>query len=477
MSLSASFRDPHGCCFAFSGRILRAVNPEGLATLEAFLATKTAQHFRAQGNLVASRRLTAAEATALRSDPTLDQFLIGRDVAAIFEHERVPFPSYPTEWPAEMLDAAASLTLDLAEQCLAEGWGLKDATPHNVLFHAGKPVFIDLLSFERRKPGDPLWLPYAQFCRTFLLPLLSHKHWGLLPNEVFATHWDGLEPAEVFRFCGPVRRLLPPFLTHVSLPTWLGRRGTTAATYQERSLADPEKAQFILQSMFKGLRRSLQRARPAAAQTTTWSDYMKSHSYTDADFVAKENFVREALRERPARRVLDIGANTGHFSQLAAESGASVVAVDFDAGCVGRLWQRTQERRLDMLPLMVDLTRPTPAQGWRNLECRSFLDRARGGFDAVLMLAVIHHLLVTKRIPLVEVLDQAAELTTGTLVIEYVGPKDPMFQGLTRGRDHLHADFNQSGFEQACGRRFRILRQTNLPGADRALYFCERKSA
>ena len=476
MSLSASFRDPHGCCFAFGGRILRAVNAEGLETLTAFLTTQTAQQFLAQGNLVSSRRLSGAEVAELQANAALDPFLGGREVAAVFEHERIPLPSYPTEWPAEMLDAAAILTLDLAEQCLAEGWGLKDATPHNILFHGGKPVFIDLLSFERRKPGDPLWLPYAQFCRTFLLPLLSHKHWGLLPNEVFATHGDGLEPSEVYRFCGPLRRLLPPFLTQVSLPTWLGRHSTDAATYRERSLSDPEKAQFILQSLFKRLRRSLQRARPTAAQTTTWSDYMKSHSYTDADFVAKENFVREALRERPGRRVLDIGANTGHFSQLAAESGASVVAIDFDSGCIGRLWQRTRERHLDILPLMVDLTRPSPAQGWRNRECRSFLERATGDFDAVLMLAVIHHLLVTKRIPLAEILDQAAELTTGTLVIEYVGPQDPMFQGLTRGREHLHVNFNQAVFEQACERRFRILRQTRLPGADRALYFCERRT-
>ncbi len=475
MSLSASFRDPHGCCFAFGGRILRAVNAEGLDALESFLTTKAAQHFLAQGNLVSSRRLGATEVAELKSNATLDQFLGGRDVAAIFEHERVPFPSYPTEWPAEMLDTAATLTLDLAEQCLTEGWGLKDATPHNILFHGGKAVFIDLLSFERRKPGDPLWRPHAQFCRTFLLPLLSYQHWGLRPNEVFATHRDGLEPAEVYRFCGPVRRLLPPFLTQVTLPTWLGRRGTDATTYRERILPDAEKAQFILQSLFKGLRRALKKARPAAAQATTWSDYMESHSYTDANFIAKESFVREALRERPGRWVLDVGANTGHFSQLAAESGASVLAIDYDSGCIGRLWQRAQTRRLDILPLIVDLTRPSPAQGWRNRECRSFLERAAGRFDVVLMLAVLHHLLVTKRIPLAEVLDQAAELTTGTLVIEYVGPQDPMFQSLTRGREHLHADYNQSVFEQACERRFRILRQTRLPGADRALYCCERR--
>jgi len=203
---------------------------------------------------------------------------------------------------------------------------------------------------------------------------------------------------------------------------------------------------------------------------------MESHSYTNEDFIAKENFVRQALRERPGRRILDVGANTGHFSQLAAESGASVVAIDSDSECVGRLWQRAQTRHLDILPLVLDLTRPSAAQGWRNRECQSFLKRAAGGFDVVLMLALLHHLLVTNRIPLEEVLDQAAELTTGTLVIEYIGPQDPMFQGLARGREHLHADYNQSVFEQACGRRFRIHRQTRLSGADRALYFCQKRT-
>jgi hypothetical protein len=30
---------------------------------------------------------------------------------------------------------------------LREGFGLKDATPYNVLFRGAQPVFVDLLSF------------------------------------------------------------------------------------------------------------------------------------------------------------------------------------------------------------------------------------------------------------------------------------------------------------------------------------------
>ena len=86
----------------------------------------------------------------------------------IWEHERIPFPSYPYEWPPEMLEAAASLTLDLAEAALEEGFGLKDATPYNVLVRGWQSVFVDVLSFERREPLDVTWLAYGQFVRTFL---------------------------------------------------------------------------------------------------------------------------------------------------------------------------------------------------------------------------------------------------------------------------------------------------------------------
>ena len=395
-------------------------------------------------------------------------------MSAVFEHEKVEFVSYPYEWAPEMLHAAGRLTLDLARSCLREGYGLKDATPYNVLFRGGEPVFVDLLSFERRDPCDPIWRPHAQFCRTFLLPLLAHRLWGIRPADVFITRRDGLEPAEVYQLCGSVRKLLPPILTLVSLPTWLSRKVAGKSLYRGRLLSDAARARFILEALFNRLRRTLESVRPRESRRSVWSSYMESHSYPEEGFTAKEDFVRGFLGQHKPERVLDVGANTGHFSALAARSGAKVVAIDYDLGCIGTLWRRTQSEKVDILPLVIDLSRPSARHGWRNGECSSFLDRAGRSFDAVLMLAVLHHLLVTERVPLEDVLELAAELTTRWLVIEFVSPQDALFKVLARGRDRLHEDLTQSAFEAACRRWFRLIRNQRLEGTHRWLYLLEK---
>jgi hypothetical protein len=126
------------------------------------------------------------------------------------------------------------------------------------------------------------------------------------------------------------------------------------------------------------------------------------------------------------------------------------------------VWRHASGAKLNILPLVVNLARPTPAIGWRNQECPSFLERARGGFDLVLMLAVIHHLLVGEQIPLPEILELAAELTTNFLIIEFVAPEDPMFHSLVRGREELYRDLTKESFEQFANAEFAITRSEQL---------------
>ena len=476
---AASFRDPAGQLFRFPGHIVRAVLPDGLPDLNAFLASAAARKFTASGNLVRTEVASPerlGEAIGAESAQSLGAAF---PAATFLEHEPIAFPSFPYEWPPEMLHAAAALTLDLAEALLEENLGLKDGTPYNVLFRGSRPVFVDVISVERREPGDATWLPYAQFVRTFLLPLAAADRLGLPLDQSLLGRRDGLEPEDVYRMCGALRKLRAPFLTLVTLPTWLGARQDPDdhSVYQKKLHDDPEKARYILRSLLRGLRKSLAGVAPRAGKRSAWSEYMAAdNNYSSEHFAAKQAFVESALQEFHPRRVLDVGANTGHFSALAARSGASVVALDYDPVCVGEIWRNARSENLDILPLVVNLARPTPPTGWRNRECPGFLERARGGFDAVLLLAVIHHMLVTERIPLAEVLALAAELSTDLVIAEYVDPQDSMFRRLTRGREHLHRDLNPQVFEAACRVHFDIVRSQQIEGTHRRLYLLRRSA-
>ncbi len=475
-----SFRDPGGAVLATTKQVFRAVNAPAMEHLEAFLSSRAGDQWISSGRVPSTRAVNAAECRRLLEDPRLAAAYDSARASVILEHERIPFPSFPYEWPPEMLHAAAELTLNFALDLLPEGLGLKDATPYNVLFRGPDPVFVDLLSVERRRPGDAIWLPYAQFVRTFLFPLLAHRHFRLQPDQALISRRDGLEPEEVYAWLRGLQKLRPPFLSLVSLPTWLGSgRKDDAALYRHAPLRDPAKAEYIIHSLLAGLQKTLRKAAPRGSGRSAWAGYMQddNNNYTPGQFEAKERFIRRVLSLYAPQSLLDVGCNTGHFSLIAARTGSRVVAIDYDPVVIGSLWRKAYAERLPVLPLVVNLARPTPGMGWLNSECPSFLDRAQGSFDAVFMLAVVHHMLVTERVPLSHIVEIAAELTTDLLVIEFVAPGDSMFQRLLRGREDLHRDLDAAAFENAFQQRFDIIEAQQLDNSFRSVYLMRRKAA
>lgn len=466
LTARASFRDPAGAVYRLPGRILRSVHDSHVQDLRDFLDTRAAHEATDQGRLVSSAPVSPSDFPEIGAE-------------SLWEHERIPFTSFPYEWPPEMLHAAAGLTLDLAEAALQEGFGLKDASPYNVLFRGAQAVFVDLLSFERRDPLNSTWLAYGQFVRTFLLPLMASRHFGLPLDRILQGQRDGLEPETVYQWAGPWRRLMPPFLSLVTIPKWLGKRsGGNAPSYRSKPASSAEQARFVLQGLLRSCRRQLQSVAPSAQRESTWTGYVEHKSlYSPEQLAQKENFVKQALDLARPASVLDVGANEGRFSILAARQGAEVVAIDSDPVVSDCLWRAASAGNLNVLPLVVDLTRPTPAVGWRNQECPSFLDRAAGRFDMVLMLAVVHHMLVTERIPLEDLLGLADELSREYVLIEFVAPEDPMFQRIVHGRDELYSHFSPAWFEAAACSRFELVRSARIDGLHRWLYLYRRRRA
>lgn len=472
---NVSFRDPSGVLIEIEGRIYRALYEDGKTLLEKTLTNPTVTELVANGCFPTSKIVDKSDWKSLGFDPTTLSPRQDQQIHAVIEHERIPWQSYPYEWSPSMLIAAGELTLEIANSLISEGLGLKDGTPFNVLFNGPRPVFVDMASIENRDPQSPVWLADAQFIRTFILPLYARKNAGRSLKSCFLESREGLSPDFLYRSTKFLSRLSREGFFLVTLPSLLERNGEKSNPHSKTWNYSREKSDFILSNLFDRRRRSLTRMTDSEKNKSQWQSYMTTSSYSDGDLNTKTMFIKNVLQDVKPHTVADLGCNTGHFSTIAAKFGAAVLATDLDEKCVDVTWKNAQQNNLNILPLVIDLTNPSPATGWDNSECPSFLDRFTQEFDLILMLALVHHLMVTGGVPLAKILEMAAKISRGSLVIECVLPEDEMFIRIARGRAGLYTYLTRSYFENELRQLFEIANSCELMDGKRILYLCHGK--
>jgi SAM-dependent methyltransferase len=441
-----TFRDPAGSVRIVGDRVLRVVRTEFAQPALQFLQSPTAQEWVAQGSLIETR------------------FLSQQGGTSTLEHPRVFFPSYPWEWIPSAWIAAADLTLDLCEGLLDKGLILKDATPLNILFRGPHPVFVDVLSIDQRDPESPLWLAYGQFVRTFLLPLAAYQALGW-PLTAAIQKRDGYEPADLAPHLSRWQRWREPFRSLVTLPLMLETSGKKSAQ-NTKVKQNPAVALSVVRRNLTGLRKHLRHIEHTLSSrhhASRWSGYSQSADhYAAQDQMQKRRFVRDALAAAVPRTVLDLGANSGVYSRLAAEAHAEVVAWDTDLPATQQNWREARQHNLNIATLIANPARPTPAVGWRNAESLALLDRSRSRFDCVMMLGLIHHLLLSEQIPLPEIIALLRELTTSWAIVEWIPARDPRFVDLLRGREALYAHLDETAFTQTASNHFTVVLREEL---------------
>jgi len=462
-----TFRDPAGQLILMEEFALRRVRPAAAAEAKSFLDSALRSQLEANGDLVASESV----AGEIMEPGASGVHAASSEGGFWLRHPRIDPISYPCEWTPAQWRAAAELTLGIAGKAIDAGWTLKDATPLNVVFQGARPVFVDVLSFEPRNRHSSVWLAYGQFVRTFLLPLVAAKYLNW-PLQATIFWRDGYEPTTLARALPLRHRLNPKLLDVVTLAAMLEGKGKGSAKPAEAK-TDPELAKHILHKRLARLTKQIRHA-AGGESASEWSKYNQSAThYQPVDVEAKQAFVRGVLeRLRPAS-VLDIGANTGTYSLMAAEAGAKVVALDNDTAALDELFRAAAIQKRPITAMVANIARPTPAAGWRNREQLSLLDRLNGRFDLVLMLAVIHHLILREQAPLAHIAGLAAELTRRWLLVEWVPPSDPMYQEWLRGRDELYGHLCEADLVQALEPFFKQIDRMKL-GNGRVLLVFER---
>ncbi len=459
-AVAGSFRDPSGFVFTAGGLLYRQVNQVYREEYDALLASGLYAALVREGLMVAHTEV----APTLAADDRAYK---------VIQPERLPFISYPYEWAFEQLQDAALLTLRIQRLALEHGLALKDASAYNVQFVGCRPVFMDTLSFEHYREGEP-WVAYRQFCQHFLAPLALMAYRDVRLGGLLRVHIDGI-PLDLARALLPFRaRLKLPLLLHIHLHAAAQARYADSAATPAPAVRRGRVSRVSLLGLLDSLESGIRALRWQAGETA-WADYYAHTNYSTAALEAKAALVDALLAAVGSlARVCDLGANTGRFSRLACARGAFTVAADVDPGAVTLAYRegKTAGEAL-LLPLLLDLTNPSPDLGWANAEREAFARRGR--FDVVLALALVHHLAIANNTPLPSVAAYFAGLAP-QLIVEFVPKSDSQVQRLLAHRADIFPEYTQAGFERAFGQVYDIVQHLPVPDSERVLYLMRRKA-
>jgi len=446
----SSFRDPSGVVLYQDGAVVRQVNRCYQAQYDA-LMERLYEPLTSQGLLV-------------RHEP-LDQPVQDANAYLLIRPTRIPFISYPYEWSFSQLKDAALTTLKIHRAALDQGMILKDASAYNIQFLNGRPILIDTLSFDFYHEGSP-WPAYGQFCRHFLAPLMLMAYRDIRLSQLLRVYIDGI-PLDL---ASALLKGKGGFAARQHIH-WHARSTMHHAQDGKGEVRAISISKFNHVALIDSLIRVVEGLRLKGV-ITEWGDYYAHTNYSDAAARSKERLVKPFLEEVKPATTWDFGANDGRYTRLALGCGGSAVAFDVDPIAVERSYHAVKAAGEPMLPLILDLTNPSPPMGFANRERTGIQDRQRP--DCILMLAVIHHMVISNNLPQPMLAAWLASLTNH-LIIEFVPKQDSQVQTLLATRDDIFPDYTLEGFERAFGAHFDILRREGVEGSERTLYLLRTK--
>jgi len=456
--LAASFRDPNGFIFKQNGILYRQVNKSYASEYSMLMESGLYAKLTKAGLLIPH------EETDIQSAEPDQAF-------KVIQPEYVPFISYPYEWPFGLLKEAALTTLSIQRRALKAGMTLKDASAYNIQFVGGRAVLIDSLSFDIYHEGKP-WDAYRQFCQHFLAPLALMAHTDIRLNQLLRVYIDGVPLDLASRLLLFRSRLNFGLLTHLHLHARLQQK--SAIPSDQPATGSGKVTKQAMLGLIDSLQSTVKKLiwKPAG---TEWGDYYNITNYSDKAFQHKQKLVSDWVIKVKPDLVWDLGANDGTFSRLASDKGSLAISFDIDPAAVEQNYQQIKIKgEKKIVPLVLDLTNPSPSIGWHNSERDSLINRAPA--DMVLALALIHHLAISNNVPLPQLADFFADAGRW-LVIEFVPKSDSQVQKLLSSRKDIFPNYTREAFEDAFAERFAIHEKIPVEESERFLYLMEKKKA
>ena len=455
MILPHSFRDPSGFLFLRDRDLYRQINRSYKDHYTQLIQSGL------YDKLCSKQLLVSHEEVDISPEDPDNAFRIIKPL-------RIPFISYPYEWSFSQLKHAALLTLKIQKISLEYGMTLKDASAYNVQFLNGKPIFIDTLSFEKYESGKP-WIGYRQFCQHFLAPLALMQYTDIRLGQLLRTNIDGI-PLDLTSMLLPKKTWLNlGVLMHIHMHAKSEKKYADVHVH----IKSREVSKHALLGLLDNLTSTVEKMQ-WKPKGTEWAEYYLDTNYSKDAFEHKKETVSTFLELAHPKTVWDMGANNGLFSRLASSNQIPTIAFDIDPACVELNYREIlKNKEPDLLPLLLDLTNPSPSIGWQNEERDSLI--GRGPADTILALALIHHLAISNNVPL-EKIAQFFSKICNFLIIEFVPKHDSQVQKLLMNRNDIFGEYSQERFESDFEKYFDIIQRTGIHGSSRILYFMKKRS-
>jgi hypothetical protein len=456
--IQGSFRDPSGFLFTREGVFYRQINQVYQPHYDLAQSSGLFAELIADGLLIPHQEVDEPPADAARC-------------WRVIRPQRINFISYPYEWSFSQLKDAALATLAIQVKALKHGLTLKDASAYNIQFHQGHPLLIDTLSFEIYPEGTP-WVAYKQFCQHFLAPLALMAKVDIRLNQLLKVYIDGI-PLDLASTLLPYKnRFNFGLLSHLFLHADAQKR--YAGQDPNRVASGRQVSRMALDGLISNLEATTQ-ALKWAPGGTEWAEYYDQTNYSTAAFQSKKQIVQEFLTTARPASAWDLGANNGTFSRLASDQDIPMVAFDIDPAAVEINYRECKDRKeANMLPLVMDLTNPSAGIGWGNTERQSLVQR--GPVDAVMALALVHHLAISNNVPLPDLAAYFASLGKW-LIIEFVPKDDSQVKRLLVSRVDIFPNYTRAGFEAAFGQQYTLRAVKEVEGSQRLIYLMENKNS
>ncbi len=383
---------------------------------------------------------------------------------------QIPFQSYPFEWSFIQWKKAISTYLKINNIAIKYGMILKDASPYNFYLQSGKAIMFDTSSFIFFKENDK-WIAYRQFCEEFLGPFALMYYNGAKWSKLTIANLRGLPLNFISKQLSTKSWFNLTILLNIHLHAkYLGKK----EIFEVQSYSIKGFSIKKIKSLFTIIFNTVSKWNKPYQFNQHWVGYYENDIESQEYLSDKKRIISEWLEIIKPNSVLDLAANIGDFSFIAANYAEKVIALDYDEACVDEIESEIKKNKIDNITTLVcNLVEPSPNIGLLNKEIDGIYKRLK--CEMVFALAITHHLLISNSISFKQLSELIDKFSSKYVIVEFIDIQDIKVKHLMKNLNVNESFYNESAFIDAFLKKFIVKQEKKLGNSKRKLFLLQKK--